>query len=42
MTHGHGLIGMPERAALYGGSLEVVASDARGFMVRAVLPVVAQ
>ncbi len=42
VTHGHGLIGMRERAALYGGSLEAVASDGRGFTVRAVLPMVAQ
>jgi signal transduction histidine kinase len=35
---GHGLIGMRERAALYGGRLETSAA-AGGFTVRAVLPV---
>lgn len=34
---GHGLIGMQERAALYGGRLETVSGN--GFTVRAVLPV---
>jgi signal transduction histidine kinase len=34
---GHGLVGMRERAALLGGSLEAVASDGR-FRVRARLP----
>jgi len=33
---GHGLIGMRERATLYGGRLETVSGN--GFMVRAVLP----
>lgn len=36
---GHGLIGMRERAALYGGELETVPSDGAGFTVRATLPV---
>lgn len=39
---GHGLIGMRERAALYGGRLETVSGNAvsgNGFTVRAVLPV---
>jgi signal transduction histidine kinase len=36
---GHGLIGMRERAALYGGTLEAGARAAGGFTVRAVLPV---
>ncbi|MBA3530182.1 MAG: sensor histidine kinase [Propionibacteriaceae bacterium] len=34
---GHGLIGMRERAALYGGHLETVSGN--GYTVRAVLPV---
>jgi signal transduction histidine kinase len=34
---GHGLIGMRERAALYGGSFETETAD--GFTVRAKLPV---
>jgi len=38
---GHGLIGMRERAALYGGHLETAAVDGGGFAVRAVLPVAA-
>lgn len=33
---GHGLIGMRERAALYGGRLETASTD--GFTVRAILP----
>ena len=33
---GHGLIGMRERAALYGGHLETASAD--GFTVRAILP----
>lgn len=36
---GHGLIGMRERVALYGGNLETVPSDGAGFIVRATLPV---
>lgn len=34
---GHGLVGMQERAALYGGSVATARTDA-GFTVRAVLP----
>jgi signal transduction histidine kinase len=36
---GHGLIGMRERAALYGGTLETGTADGGGFQVTAVLPV---
>jgi signal transduction histidine kinase len=36
---GHGLVGMRERATLYGGSLEVGPAPAGGFRVTAVLPV---
>ena len=35
---GHGLVGMRERAALFGGSLTAGRRDGRGFEVRAVLP----
>ncbi len=35
---GHGLIGMRERAALYGGRLETISGSGSGFLVRAVLP----
>ncbi|UOY00435.1 sensor histidine kinase [Blastococcus sp. PRF04-17] len=35
---GHGLIGMRERAALYGGTLEAGPADTGGFRVAAVLP----
>ncbi len=38
-TEGHGLIGMRERAALYGGRLDTVRSAGQGFTVRAELPV---
>jgi len=37
---GHGLVGMRERVALYGGHLSVGPRDVAGFMVRAELPMV--
>jgi signal transduction histidine kinase len=36
---GHGLVGMHERVALYGGKLEIGPLGDRGFAVRALLPV---
>ena len=38
-SRGHGLIGMRERAALYGGRLETASDEGTGFTVRATLPV---
>jgi signal transduction histidine kinase len=35
---GHGLVGMRERAALYGGEIEAAPLEKRGFRVRARLP----
>jgi signal transduction histidine kinase len=39
---GHGLIGMRERVAVYGGSLDAGPIPGRGFLVRAVLPACAE
>lgn len=36
---GHGLVGMRERVALYGGSLDAAPDPAGGFAVRATLPI---
>ncbi len=36
---GHGLIGMRERVALFGGRLEAGTSDVGGFTVRSRLPI---
>jgi signal transduction histidine kinase len=38
-TSGHGLIGMRERAALYGGGVETTSDNGAGFTVTAILPV---
>jgi signal transduction histidine kinase len=35
---GHGLVGMRERAAMFGGELEAAPGDGGGFTVRALLP----
>lgn len=40
--HGHGLHGLRERVALYGGKLEAGPAPAGGFSVRALLPYVAE
>jgi len=39
---GHGLVGMRERAAMFGGELEAAGGDGGGFTVRARLPLPAQ
>ena len=36
---GHGIVGMRERAAMFGGTLEAGPLPGGGFQVRAVLPV---
>jgi signal transduction histidine kinase len=36
---GHGLVGMRERVAMFGGKLEAARGDGGGFTVRARLPV---
>ena len=37
-TDGHGLVGMRERAAMFGGTLDAGRRDGKGFEVRATLP----
>ena len=37
-SHGHGLVGMRERATMFGGELEAAGAEGGGFTVRARLP----
>jgi signal transduction histidine kinase len=37
-SHGHGLIGMRERVAVYGGELDAGPAPERGFRLRARIP----
>jgi signal transduction histidine kinase len=37
-TSGHGIVGMRERVALYGGTLDVGPLSGSGFRVRATFP----
>ena len=39
---GHGLVGMHERASLYGGTVDAGPADGHGFVVRAALPLEAR
>ena len=41
-SNGHGLIGMRERVAVFGGSFSAAPTDDGGFLVRAMLPVPTQ
>jgi signal transduction histidine kinase len=41
-VHGHGLLGMRERAAAVGGRLEIGAAAGGGFVVQTTLPTTAE